>query len=89
MLAGTVGNVQYKGGFFGYYSSASVSHDYWDTQTSGSSNASGSQSFIPGITGVTTKQLKSKLPRGFDPTIWAQSPSINSGLPYLIDNPPQ
>jgi hypothetical protein len=29
------------------------------------------------------------LPEGFDPTIWAENPSINNGFPYLIANPPQ
>jgi hypothetical protein len=42
-----------------------------------------------GITGETTAQLQAGLPAGFDPTIWAESPSINNGLPYLINNPPQ
>ena len=41
------------------------------------------------ITGETTAQLQAALPSGFDPTIWAESPSINGGLPYLIANPPQ
>ena len=43
---------------------------------------------IPGITGLTTAQLQSGLPAGFDPSIWAESPNINGGLPYLITNPP-
>jgi len=42
----------------------------------------------PGITGLTDAQLKSGLPTGFDPSVWAQSPSINNGYPYLIANPP-
>jgi len=41
-----------------------------------------------GITGLTTQQLQSGLPTGFDPKIWAENPNINNGLPYLIANPP-
>jgi hypothetical protein len=43
----------------------------------------------PGITGQTTAQLQAGLPAGFDPSIWAEDPGINNGLPYLIANPPQ
>ena len=35
----------------------------------------------PGITGLTTAQLQSGLPAGFNPSIWAESASINGGLP--------
>jgi hypothetical protein len=42
-----------------------------------------------GLKGLKTRKLQSGLPAGFDPTIWAQSPSINNGFPYLIANPPQ
>jgi len=28
------------------------------------------------------------LPKGLDKKIWAQNPTINNGLPYLIANPP-
>jgi hypothetical protein len=38
---------------------------------------------------LTSKQLKSGLPAGFDPTIWAEDPKINKGFPYLIANPPR
>ncbi|MGD0192811.1 MAG: GLUG motif-containing protein [Rhizomicrobium sp.] len=83
------GALTYKGGFIGLFNSAVASDDYWDTQTSGTSNASGNDRTIPGVTGVTTSQLKSGLASGFDPTIWAQSKAINKGFPYLIANPPQ
>jgi hypothetical protein len=43
----------------------------------------------PGITGLTTQQLQSALPTGFDPKIWASNPNINNGYPYLRANPPQ
>jgi len=76
---GFAGEVQYSG---------ATTNDYWDTTTSGTQQAVG-QGSSSGITGLTTKQLKSGLPAGFDPTIWAQSKKINNGLPYLINNPPQ
>jgi len=63
----------------------------WDTTTSGVTNLSDGTGNIPnepGIAGLTTTQLQSGLPTGFDPTIWAESPSINNGFPYLIANPP-
>jgi hypothetical protein len=83
------GAAKYIGGFFGFYQSGTETNSYWDTQTSGTNNASGDDHTLPGVTGVTTKQLKSSLPAGFDPTIWAQSKTINEGFPYLIANPPQ
>jgi len=73
-------------------SNGDQSNDYWDTTTSGITNLSqgaGNPANDPGITGETTKQLKSGLPTGFDPTIWAESKKINNGFPYLINNPPQ
>jgi hypothetical protein len=33
---------------------------------------------------LTTIQLQSGLPTGFDPSIWGEDPSINGGLPYLL-----
>jgi hypothetical protein len=62
--------------------------DYWDTDTSGTSQGCGNSS-CDGVTGLSDVQLKSGVPAGFDPTIWAQSPSINNGYPYLIANPPR
>ena len=59
---------------------------YWDTDTSGQSAACGTK--CTGFTGISDAALKSGLPSGFEPTIWAQSPSINNGYPYLISNPP-
>jgi hypothetical protein len=40
------------------------------------------------VTGLTSQQLKSGLPAGFDPCIWAEDKKINNGFPYLIANPP-
>jgi hypothetical protein len=84
------------GGSLGYDGSqvdgGSVSDIYWDTTTSGITNLSqgaGNIANDPGITGETSAQLQAGLPAGFDPTIWAENPSINNGLPYLIANPPQ
>jgi hypothetical protein len=70
---------------------ATNSSTYWDLDTSGISDPShgaGSLANAPGITGLTTAQFQSGLPAGFDPSVWAQSPSINNGYPYLIANPP-
>jgi hypothetical protein len=67
------------------------SDTYWDTTTSGITNLSqgaGNVANDPGITGLSSAQLQAGLPTGFDPTIWAESPSINGGLPYLLANPP-
>jgi hypothetical protein len=62
-------------------------NDYWDTDASGSTT--GCKGTCTGVTGLTTAQLQSGLPAGFDPAIWAQSPGVNDGYPYLIANPPQ
>jgi hypothetical protein len=62
-------------------------HVYWDTTTSGTNDGVGFGKNT-GITGLTTEQLQSGLPAGFDPKIWAENSSINNGLPYLIANPP-
>jgi len=69
-------------GTAGYFTDA-----YWDTTTSGTDQGTGSGNHS-GLTGLTTAQLRSGLPAGFDPTIWAESKKINNGLPYLINNPP-
>ncbi|MDQ2861882.1 MAG: hypothetical protein M3T55_14420 [Pseudomonadota bacterium] len=61
---------------------------YWDTTTSGV-NTGTSNGNVAGVTGLTTTQFQSGLPAGFDPTVWAESPDINGGLPYLLANPPQ
>jgi hypothetical protein len=61
--------------------------DYWDTTTSGQANGTCNGN-VGGVTGLTTQQLKSGLPSGFDPNIWAEDKKINNGFPYLINNPP-
>ena len=61
---------------------------YWDVDTSGTDigNGGGNES---GLTGLTTEQLQSGLPSGFDPAIWAENSSINTGFPYLTAIPPK
>ncbi|HEX4157021.1 MAG TPA: hypothetical protein VHY79_00975, partial [Rhizomicrobium sp.] len=64
----------------------------WDTSTSrikSRKKGAGTPQNDPGITGLTTEQLQSGLPKGFDPKVWAENPKINKGLPYLINNPPE
>jgi len=54
-----------------------------------SGQADGAPGATPqGVTGRTTAQFQASLPAGFDPGIWAQAPTINNGLPYLIKNQP-
>ena len=89
--APTAGPDSYVGGFIGYDSVHSIDAAYWDTDLSGITNLSqgaGNEPNAPGITGLSTSQLQSGLPSGFDPTVWAENASINNGLPYLIANPP-
>ena len=81
------------GGFVGDDESDRTSFKdcYWDTDTSGVSDpaqGAGNVQNDPGITGLTTGQLQSTLPAGFDSRVWAQNPKINNGYPYLIDNSP-
>jgi hypothetical protein len=75
------------GGFAGTTGRKGID-DYWDVETSGTSEGCGSASHCTGITGLTTEQLQSGLPAGFDPKIWGQNPNINNGFPYLLANPP-
>lgn len=91
---GALSSGQFVGGFLAY--DADTVHNftdaYWDLDTTGVSDPSkgaGNIANDAGITGLTDAQLKSGLPAGFDPAIWAQDPAINGGLPYLIANPPR
>ncbi len=80
------------GGDVGIDEQSSNAAIYWDLNTSGvgeTQNGACNPQNDPGITGLTNAELKGGLPAGFDPAIWAQSPSINKGYPYLIANPPQ
>jgi len=81
------------GGFVGHDTSSGfeTAFDYWDMDTSGVSDPSkgaGNAPNDPGITGLTTAQLQSGLPTGFDSTVWIESSGINNGLPYLQSLPP-
>jgi hypothetical protein len=72
-------------------SGSGLSSDYWDLETSGISDPSqgaGNVPNDPGINGLIDAQLKSGLPAGLNPSVWAQNPKINNGYPYLINNPP-
>ncbi|MFL6689083.1 MAG: hypothetical protein ACJ8IR_02690 [Alphaproteobacteria bacterium] len=85
---------RYHGGFVDWSDKDAVeSSDYWDLNTSGISDPSQGCGVhppnCPGVTGLKDKDLKSRLPDGFDPKIWGQSPHINHGYPYLLANPPQ
>lgn len=80
------------GGFVGYDAThGGITDAYWDMDTSGitdPSQGAGNRIDDSGITGLTTEQLQSGLPGGFSPTVWAENPHINGGLPYLLANPP-
>jgi hypothetical protein len=85
---GAVKGTAVAGGFAGESGTPSgASDDYWDITTSGT-DVGVRVGDSGGITGLTTAQLQSGLPAGFDSTIWVQNPKINHGFPYLIANPP-
>jgi len=68
-----------------------ISSTYWDTTTSGIgslSQGAGTPSSESGITGLSTTQMQSGLPSGLSNEFWAESPSVNGGLPYLVALPP-
>jgi hypothetical protein len=66
-----------------------VSNVYWDTTTIDIGWACEPSNPCPGAVGLSDAELKSGLPAGFDPAIWGHDPAINSGLPYLLNNPPR
>jgi len=92
--SGVVGEYGEFGGFVGKDHkrartiNAAFTDDCWDTTTSGTDQGTGNDGNVSGITGLTTAQLQSGLPAGFNPSIWAEKSGINGGLPYLIANPP-
>ncbi len=68
-----------------------ISSTYWDTTTSGIgslSQGAGTPSSESGITGLSTTQMQSGVPSGLFNKFWAESPSINGRLPYLVALPP-
>jgi hypothetical protein len=70
-------------GFAALANGGTIADSYWDVDTSGQNKSKG------GGTPIKDAALKASLPAGFDPAVWAQSPAINNGYPYLIANPPQ
>jgi hypothetical protein len=76
------------GGLIGGDEDSRLVECIWDTTTSGTDEGTGNGN-VKGLTGLTTQQLQSGLPSGFDPRIWAENPKVNNGFPYLINNPPQ
>jgi hypothetical protein len=87
LATGKVGTGGISGGFIGSNKTGDLSDDYWDTTTSRTNQGVGHGSST-GVTGLTTTQLQSGLPSGFDPAIWAEDANINNGFPYLIADPP-
>ncbi|HEY2446706.1 MAG TPA: hypothetical protein VGI20_13305 [Rhizomicrobium sp.] len=92
----TGGSGAYVGGLIGFdetLSGRKILDAYWDTTTSGITNpgqGAGNVSNDPGVTGLSTAQLKSGLPTGLSMRIWGENSNINNGLPYLLhDKPPQ
>jgi hypothetical protein len=59
-----------------------VEDSYWDTTTTGTNETDDGAG-----TGLTNSQLQAGLPPGFDPTIWAETPGVMGGLPYLLTVP--
>jgi hypothetical protein len=89
----TAGSGSAAGGLAGYiYNqtrySFSISDEYWDTDTSGQTAGVGNQGNISGVSGLTTSQFQSRLPKGLSKKVWAETAGVNGGFPYLIGNPP-
>jgi hypothetical protein len=84
---------QYNGGVVGLSNAPAdaFTNCYWDIDSgvSDPSQGAGNIKNDPGLTGLSDSQLKSGLPSGLDPKIWASDPKINNGYPYLLANPPQ
>ncbi|HEY3777363.1 MAG TPA: hypothetical protein VGL35_04845 [Rhizomicrobium sp.] len=79
-----------RGGFVGHVGEGTFTDCYWDTTTSGIVNrGAGNMKDEPGITGLTSQQLQSGLPQGFEASVWGEAAGVNDGFPYLLDNPPR
>ncbi len=61
---------------------------YWDETVSQQSNASGNGVTVGNAQPLTTTQLQSALPDGFDKEVWRSDSKVNGGYPYLRANPP-
>jgi hypothetical protein len=67
-----------------------ITHSYWDLDTSGISDPSqgaGNVRNDKGITGLTTDQFQSDLPKGFKNRVWSEKSTVNGGYPYLTGLP--
>jgi len=86
----SAGSGSYLGGSIGVDAATNGTNEavYWDLDTSGVSNGAGYPANDGGVSGLTSQQLQSGLPAGFDPTAWAQNPKINNGFPYLVGMAP-
>ncbi|HEY3778114.1 MAG TPA: hypothetical protein VGL35_08640 [Rhizomicrobium sp.] len=86
------GSDGFSGGLIGADQfTSTMKRSYWDMTTSGITDpgqGAGNIANDPGIKGLSNAKLQSRLPDGFSSRIWTENPSINSGLPYLIANPP-
>jgi hypothetical protein len=70
--------------------SPGITDAYWNLDTSGVSDpakGAGNSENDPGIMGLTTAELRSGLPAGFDASIWREKARINNGMPYLLSMP--
>lgn len=85
--SGKVTSTNNLGGLAGQAFECTFTDVYWDTDTSGASK--GCVGSCDGAVGLTTKQLRSGLPAGFDAATWAESKKIESGLPYLLAATPR
>ncbi len=86
--SGCNNNTDCIGGLYGVENGTSNNDVYWDATTTGDNVAAGNEGSDPGTKGLKNSKFIKKLPKGLDKKIWAQNPTINNGLPYLIANPP-
>jgi hypothetical protein len=82
-VGGLVGN--YTVATFGTYT---FQDTYWDTDTSGASAGTGNDGTPAGMSGLTSSQFLSRLPKGLSKKYWSENSGINGGFPYLLSNPP-
>ena len=91
--AGLIKNAPSAGGLVGFdfAPAGHIASSYWDLDMGIGDPSQGAANIDndPGIIGLTTEQLQSGLPAGFDPKFWGSDPNINKGYPYLLANPPQ
>lgn len=91
---GAVGiDVGFTGGVIGYDLSPPKNndHSYWDLNTGvpDPSKGAGNIPYDLGLAGQTTARFTTRMPAGFEKTVWGQSAGINNGYPYLLANPPR